>query len=111
MPTAALFLDDVKRKKAALWALLANLACLHIWFSIMIWAVVTKKSADYDTGTMKIMITAVIGSMGINVLLLISNDALNIVFALLSKWLGIVPVPAQAGMIEEITSKKTVVTP
>lgn len=108
MAPSVLFLDDAKRKKYALGALLGHLFILHCIFIYMVYVVGTKTGKQYDAATMKIMITSVVGGMGFGLLVLISNDAFDIIKAIVYKWVG-APAPlAQGGTV--VTEKKETTT-
>lgn len=70
-------LDDQRRKRFALWGLVVNLIFLHAWATGLVLAGLFGK----DNKTIQLMFDSVMTGIGISLLLLISDKAVDFVIS------------------------------
>lgn len=77
----ASLIDETKRKKYAWRALVTTLICLHVWATVLIFCVAGAKKTEMDGETIRLMFSSIQTAILINLLLLISDKAIDFVLA------------------------------
>lgn len=70
-------IDEAKRKKFALWGVIISLMFLHVWASALVLSVLISDKEHLDGHAVESMYSSIMTAIMINLLLLISDKAVD----------------------------------
>lgn len=102
-------IDEAKRKKFALWGVIISLMFLHVWASALVLSVLISDKQHLDGHAIESMYSSIMTAIMINLLLLISDKAVDFLLNRFSG--GVNNMPISSAVTETVTHTISTDTP